>query len=347
MQFIRRSVDALLLATLLVVVGTLGSAFAATSSATLSAACTRAAEEASRRSGVPISVLKAISYNESGRKVEGGFGPWPWTVNMEGAGHFFDTFAEARSYVAKEYARGARSFDVGCFQINYRWHGEAFDSIDQMFEPLANAMYAARFLGELYAETGSWNAAAGAYHSRTKVYADRYTARFASVRQKFLAEDNALGVGAPLTALAQGDDRSLYGGGGYDGIPEIPDIVAALNGPEKPVKPRVNTYPLLQRRGDVRPPSGVAPAASLFSTLFGADEPAETDDAVPVPEEVPLAEGPAPTGGVGIARVAQLEPDSGGGTAGSLLNGGFLAAGRVRPVFGEAVEPAAPVAGEQ
>lgn len=340
MQFIRRSVDALLLATLLLVVGTFGCAFAATSPAALSAACTRAAEEASRRSGVPISVLKAISMNESGRKVEGGFGPWPWTVNMEGAGHFFDTFAEARAYVAREYARGARSFDVGCFQINYRWHGEAFDSIDQMFEPLANAMYAARFLGELYAETGTWNAAAGAYHSRTKVYADRYAARFASIRKKFLGEDHALGVGAPLTALA--DDRSLYGDGVQDGIPEIPDIVAAMNGPENPVRPRVNTYPLLQRRGDVRPPSGVAPAASLFSTLFGADE---SEEASPPPDEVPLAESPAPTGGVGIARVAQLEAED-GATAGSLLRSGFLSAARVRPVIGTP-EPAVPAAGDQ
>lgn len=331
MQFIRRSFDALVLSALVLVVGMLGCAFAATSSATLSAACTRAAEEASRRSGVPISVLKAISYNESGRKVEGGFGPWPWTVNMEGAGRFFDTFAEARAYVAKEYARGARSFDVGCFQINYRWHGEAFELIDQMFEPLANAMYAARFLGELYAETGSWNAAAGAYHSRTKVYADRYTARFASIRQKFLSEDRALGVGAPLTAMAPVEDRSLYGGG-YDGIPEIPDIVAALNGPEKPVKPRVNTYPLLQRRGDVRPPSGVAPAASLF----GGDG-ADAAEAPPA-EEIPLSEA-APTGGVGIARVAQLEPEA-GATAGSLLRSGFLAAGRVRPVIGANTVPA-------
>ncbi|MFT3687646.1 hypothetical protein [Paenirhodobacter sp.] len=336
MQFIRRSCDALLLSVLLLVVAMLGSVFAATSPAALSASCTRAAEEASQRSGVPISVLKAISYNESGRKVEGGFGPWPWTVNMEGAGHFFDTFADARAYVAKEYARGARSFDVGCFQINYRWHGEAFELIDQMFEPLANAMYAARFLAELHAETGSWNAAAGAYHSRTKVHADRYSARFASVRQKFLSEDQALGVGAPLTAMV--DDRSLYGGGGYDGIPEIPDIVTAMYGPEKPAKPRVNTYPLLQRRGDVRPPSGVAPGASLFSTLPGEAEPEPVDD-------MPLSDA-MPSGGVGIARIAQLGPED-GATAGSLLGNGFLTAGRIRPVIGAETEPAEPAAGDQ
>jgi soluble lytic murein transglycosylase-like protein len=74
------------------------------------------------------------------------------------------------------HARGARSYDVGCFQINYRWHGQHFASLDQMFDPDANAAYAARFLSELYAEFGDWSRAAGAYHSRTPVLSPRSTA---------------------------------------------------------------------------------------------------------------------------------------------------------------------------
>ena len=62
-------------------------------------------------------VLKAISLTETGRKTGGQFRPWPWTVNMEGTGHWFDTLDEARAYVSREFKRGARSFDVGCFQI--------------------------------------------------------------------------------------------------------------------------------------------------------------------------------------------------------------------------------------
>ncbi|MCY1126772.1 transglycosylase SLT domain-containing protein [Frigidibacter sp. RF13] len=182
--------------------------------------CEYAAQQAAAEEGVPLSVLNAISLNETGRKREGAFRPWPWTVNMEGAGHWFDTPEEALAYAEKEFARGARSFDVGCFQINYKWHGEHFASIDEMFDPMVNARYAARFLKTLYSEQGSWEAAAGAYHSRTPEYANRYAARFSRFRNDLIAR---------------------YG----EEIPEIPDIVLAAYGAEAEV-PRVNNYPLLK-----------------------------------------------------------------------------------------------------
>ncbi len=148
----------------------------------LPALCESAALRASRESGVPLSVLRAISLNETGRKRNGAMVPWPWTVNMEGKGKWFDTQDQARAYVYKHYKTGARSFDVGCFQINFKWHGKAFNSIEEMFDPLANARYAAKFLQQLFDETGDWNDAAGAYHSRTKKYADKYKKRFRAHR---------------------------------------------------------------------------------------------------------------------------------------------------------------------
>jgi hypothetical protein len=164
----------------------------------LAAMCENVSVEVARRTGVPVSVLKAISLNETGRRREGTFRPWPWTVNMEGAGHWFDSYPEARSYVEQEYQRGARSFDIGCFQINYKWHGQEFASIDEMFDPLANGLYAARFLTDLYNETGSWTKAAGAFHSRTPEHATQYAARFEGFRNKFLGEDNLLMASAPM-----------------------------------------------------------------------------------------------------------------------------------------------------
>ncbi|MFV1494510.1 transglycosylase SLT domain-containing protein [Phaeobacter sp. JH20_36] len=152
------------------------------SSPQVSALCDLAARRAARDQGVPLDVLRAITRTETGRGGKQGLQPWPWTVNMEGAGKWFQTEDEARAYVFSHFKRGARSFDVGCFQINFKWHGQAFDSIDQMFDPLANAQYAARFLRELHDEFGDWSQAAGAYHSRTPTYANRYTARFDRVR---------------------------------------------------------------------------------------------------------------------------------------------------------------------
>ncbi len=182
--------------------------------------CDAAAVRAARSSGIPVDVLRAISLTETGRKREGSFEPWPWTVNMEGKGVWFDTPDEALRYVEKHYDRGARSFDVGCFQINYRWHGNAFASIPDMFDPDQNAAYAARFLSELFEEFGDWSKAAGAYHSRTPKFADRYKARFNRIRASLddVTEDHPIAAPNPTT-----------------------QVIAA-----HPEHNRVNSYPLLR-----------------------------------------------------------------------------------------------------
>lgn len=229
------------------------------SPADLSLVCERAAEQAAARIGVPVSVLKAISLNETGRNRGGAMRPWPWTINMEGAGHWFETEDEARSFVYGHFKRGARSFDVGCFQINYKWHGKNFASIEQMFDPLANALYAAKFLKTLHAEKGDWTAAAGAYHSRTPEFADRYAARFDRFRAGLRQQD-------------LGD------------APEIPDIVLAAAGRFPPAVPRENRFPLLQAGigaglGSLVP-IGNGAGASLFAPEQIADGPVALD---PVP----------------------------------------------------------------
>jgi hypothetical protein len=145
--------------------------------------CDQAAVKASRSKGVPLDILLAISRTETGRITHSGLQPWPWAVNMEGVGRWFATLDEARSYVFSHYKNGARSFDVGCFQINYKWHGEAFRSINDMFDPEIGATYAAEFLISLYREFGSWPAAAGAYHSRNLALAKDYAAKFSEIRR--------------------------------------------------------------------------------------------------------------------------------------------------------------------
>lgn len=113
--------------------------------------------------------------------MQGRLRPWPWTVNMEGAGFWFDTREEALAFATAHHARGARSFDVGCFQINYRWHGEAFQSIETMFDPKKNAEYAAQFISDLHRESGEWAVAAGHYHSRTPSLSKKYRDRFSRI----------------------------------------------------------------------------------------------------------------------------------------------------------------------
>jgi hypothetical protein len=146
------------------------------------AVCDAAAARASSDTDVPLSVLRAVTRTETGRQRGDRLAPWPWTVNMEGTGRWFESRHEAHAFVMRHHDSGARSFDIGCFQINYKWHGAAFDSIDAMFDPLTNARYAARFLARLHAELGDWSKAAGAYHSRTNALAARYRARFDRIR---------------------------------------------------------------------------------------------------------------------------------------------------------------------
>ena len=208
---------------------------AATNPIEISRICDLAANEAAARTGVPISVLKAISLTETGRTTGGETRPWPWTVNMEGTGVWFDTEFAARAYAYEHYKRGARSFDVGCFQINYKWHHQAFASIEEMFDPVPNALYAARFLLELYEEKGSWEEAAGAFHSRTPEYADRYRARFAAFRAQFEQED---GLPLVMARAPVGNDPAATAGG------DTPVLGTT------PTRIRVNTYPLLQGGGD-------------------------------------------------------------------------------------------------
>ena len=80
---------------------------------------------------------------------------------------FYETKADAVAAVRAMQARGVQSIDVGCGQINLMHHPDAFASLEQAFDPQANAAYAARFLKELFAQTGDWSKAAAMYHSAT------------------------------------------------------------------------------------------------------------------------------------------------------------------------------------
>lgn len=139
--------------------------------------CDLAAQVVAAEEGVPASILTAIALTETGRKKQGRFQSWPWTVNMEGAGHWFEDIDAAQAFVFQHYKSGSRSFDIGCFQLNFKWHGDAFSSMEEMFNPIENARYAAQFLKSLFDEFGDWDTAAGAYHSRTPELAEKYQAR--------------------------------------------------------------------------------------------------------------------------------------------------------------------------
>lgn len=161
-----------------------------------SALCRSAITAAERAFGIPDRLMQAIGVIESGRADErGGVTAWPWTINVEGVGYVFDTKQDAVAAVNAHRARGARSIDVGCMQINLMHHADAFSSLEQAFDPLTNARYAAEFLQKLLGQTGSWPRAAAGYHSLTPDIGAEYG-------RKVLAVWARPGLGEPVPYFA-------------------------------------------------------------------------------------------------------------------------------------------------
>jgi hypothetical protein len=136
--------------------------------------CRNAIAAAETARHVPDAFLSAIAKVESGRLIAGMVVPWPWTINAEGAGSFFATKDDAIAAVQALQARGVRSIDVGCMQVNLLQHPDAFRALDQAFDPTANAQYAAALLVSLFGQMGSWPLAAAAYHSQTPTIGAAY-----------------------------------------------------------------------------------------------------------------------------------------------------------------------------
>lgn len=174
--------------------------------------CDLAADHASRTTGVPLDMLLAISRAETGRSRNGQLAPWPWAVNRAGEGFWFETASEAIRFANAELAANELNLDVGCFQINLRWHSTGFSSLNEMFDPEMNAAYAARFLSQLYQSEGGWPEAVAAYHSRNDKHAEVYLAKVERIYVN-LAEQGAgasveEGSGSESAAVVdQGENR--------------------------------------------------------------------------------------------------------------------------------------------
>jgi hypothetical protein len=144
--------------------------------------CREAIRQAERGLAMPTQLMAAIARVESGRAdARGVVHPWPWTINAEGVGGYYETKAAAIAAVRALQARGVKSIDVGCMQVNLMFHPDAFASLEQAFDPVANARYAAAFLTRLYAQTHDWARATANYHSATPDLGDSYQRKVAAV----------------------------------------------------------------------------------------------------------------------------------------------------------------------
>ncbi len=144
--------------------------------------CQAAILAAEQGAAIPAGLMAAIGVVESGRRdPDGRTSAYPWTINAEGVGSVYASKAEAIAAVVALRAQGVRSIDVGCMQVNLVHHGSAFASLEDAFDPVINARYAATFLQRLLTQTGSWPAATAGYHSLTPELGEPYARRVMAV----------------------------------------------------------------------------------------------------------------------------------------------------------------------
>lgn len=124
----------------------------------------------------PEKLVPSIARVESGRldAATGRVRAWPWTINVDGVGYFFDSKPEVIAAVQALQAKGKRSIDVGCMQVNLMHHPKAFADLDEAFDPGTNARYAVKFLTALYQQTRDWPLATAWYHSSTPEFGEQY-----------------------------------------------------------------------------------------------------------------------------------------------------------------------------
>jgi len=122
---------------------------------------------------LPNKLLTSISIVESGIFEGNKVNPWPWALNVNGKSQYFDNKKDTVSFL-KESLQKNRNIDVGCMQINYKFHGHKFKSLDHILNPEENVKYAAEFLKRLFKRHKSWNEAISRYHSSEPARKKKY-----------------------------------------------------------------------------------------------------------------------------------------------------------------------------
>ncbi|WFP78449.1 transglycosylase SLT domain-containing protein [Mesorhizobium sp. WSM4906] len=116
---------------------------------------------AADRYGVPAGILYAVGLTETGKKGT----LQPNALNIEGKAVFPRSRDEALATFENAYREGKTLIDLGCMQINHRYHGDHFRSVEDMLDPHQNVDYAARFLASLHARHMTWSMAVARYHA--------------------------------------------------------------------------------------------------------------------------------------------------------------------------------------
>lgn len=116
---------------------------------------------------IPSGLLLAVIKTESNLN--------PFALNINGKPLYFRYKDEAIKAINQAISSGVVNIDIGISQINYRWHGENFTSIDSMLSLDTNISYAAEHLSNLKLKHGDWHKALRHYHSAKPIHHKLYS----------------------------------------------------------------------------------------------------------------------------------------------------------------------------
>ena len=155
--------------------------------------CNYFTEKYTKKFNLPNKLLTSISLVESGVKRGDNYISWPWSLNIGGKSKYFEDKLATIKFI-KNSKKSKNNFDLGCMQINFKYHGKNFKSISDILDPDKNVEYAAKFLRSLYTRHRSWNEAISRYHSseptRKKIYLKKVKYFWVKLRQKHIKISN-------------------------------------------------------------------------------------------------------------------------------------------------------------
>jgi hypothetical protein len=117
--------------------------------------------QAARLENIPLGVLYSVGLTETGQHGR----LQPYAMNIDGVAVIATSLPEALRLFGEARRRGAKLIDIGCMQINHRWHAADFASLEAMFDPHLNVAYAARFLKQLRVREANWTLAVARYNA--------------------------------------------------------------------------------------------------------------------------------------------------------------------------------------
>jgi hypothetical protein len=170
--------------------------------------CAEAIHRAEAQHHIPSQLLAAVGVAESGRWMgpEQASFAWPWAVTSGRRSWFFPTREAAITHTRHLQALNTTNIDVGCMQVNLGYHGHAFATLEDAFNPETNVAYAAKFLSKLHKARRSWALAVGLYHSANRPRQNHYKRKVMALWNKLrrrAAEVHRLNVQARFAEKRQ------------------------------------------------------------------------------------------------------------------------------------------------